>query len=143
MIDNILGGGSNFSLRMGLVTLLLVYWIYAYIQKRREYKVYRPVGPRLRVCFLTWKQTDMIFGEGHGCLPIEKKLPYKWPLALDVFKRQYDALVSGNLLAFQAEYFDQTNVGQTFQVKLLGKVGYFTTDPKNIEAIVSTNFEGM
>lgn len=88
-------------------------------------------------------QTDKAFGERHGCLPIEKKLPYKWPLALDVFKRQYDALVSGNLLAFQAEYFEQTNVGQTFQVKLLGKVGYFTTDPKNIEAIVSTNFEGM
>ena len=85
----------------------------------------------------------MVFGERHGCLPIEKRLPYKWPLALDVFKRQYDALVSGNLLAFQAEYFDQTNVGQTFQVKLLGKIGYFTTDPKNIEAIVSTNFEGM
>lgn len=85
----------------------------------------------------------MIFGEGRGCLPIQKKLPYKWPLALDVFKRQYDAMVSGNLLAFQAEYFDQNNVGQTFQVNLLGKVGYFTTDPKNIEAIVSTNFEGM
>jgi len=25
---------------------------------------------------------------------------------------------------------------------LLGKVGYFTTNPRNIEAIVSTNFEG-
>ncbi|KAL5344729.1 hypothetical protein ACLOAV_010421 [Pseudogymnoascus australis] len=120
MMDKIL---SNFSLHVGLITLLLAYWIYAYIQRRREY------------------EADMIFGEGRGCLPIQKKLPYKWPLALDVFKRQYDAMVSGNLLAFQAEYFDQNNVGQTFQVNLLGKVGYFTTDPKNIEAIVSTNFE--
>lgn len=100
------------------------------------------VSPPLQVCFLTRKQADMIFGGRHGCQPIEKKLPYKWPLALDVFKRQYDALISGNLLAFQAEYFEQTDVGQTFQVKLLGQVGYFTTDPKNIEAIVSTNFEG-
>lgn len=63
-------------------------------------------------------------------------------MALDVFKRQYDALKAGNLLAFQAEYFDETKVGQTFEVKLLGRVGYFTTDPKNLEAILCTNFEG-
>jgi hypothetical protein len=55
---------------------------------------------------------------------------------------QYDALKNGNLLAFQAEYFDKTEVGQTFEVNLLGRVGYFTTDPKNLEAILSTNFEG-
>ena len=85
----------------------------------------------------------MIFGRRHGCLPIEKKLPYKWPLALDIFKRQYDAAKAGKLMAFQADYFEETKVGQTFQVKLLGTVGYFTTDPKNIEAIVSTNFEGV
>ena len=75
-------------------------------------------------------------------MPLKKHLPYKWPLALDVFKRQYDALMAGNLLAFQAEYFDKTKVGQTFEVKLLGRVGYFTTDPQNLEAILSTNFEG-
>jgi hypothetical protein len=75
-------------------------------------------------------------------MPLKKRLPYRWPLALDVFKRQYDALMAGNLLAFQAEYFDETQVGQTFEVKLLGRVGYFTTDPQNLEAILSTNFEG-
>jgi hypothetical protein len=75
-------------------------------------------------------------------MSLTKRLPYRWPLALDVFKRQYDALMAGNLLAFQAEYFDQTQVGQTFEVKLLGRVGYFTTDPQNLEAILSTNFEG-
>jgi hypothetical protein len=91
---------------------------------------------------LTWKQTDKIFGERNGCMAIERRLPYKWPLALDVFKRQYDALVSGHLLAFQADYFEKAAVGQTFEVKLLGKVGYFTTDPKNLEAILLTRFEG-
>jgi hypothetical protein len=75
-------------------------------------------------------------------MPLKKRLPYRWPLALDVFKRQYDALIAGNLLAFQAEYFDETQVGQTFEVKLLGRVGYFTTDPQNLEAILSINFEG-
>ena len=33
-------------------------------------------------------------------------------------------------------------MGHTFEVKLLGRVGYFTTDPQNLEAILSTNFEG-
>lgn len=72
----------------------------------------------------------------------EKQLPYKWPLAFDVFKRQYDALVAGCLLAFQADYFEKTAVGQTFQVKLLGSIGYFTTDPENLESILQTRFEG-
>ena len=91
---------------------------------------------------LTEKQDDEKFGAQNGCMAIEKKLPYKWPLALDVFKRQYDAYMSGHLLAFQADYFEKTDVGQTFQVKLLGKVGYFTTDSKNIESILLTRFEG-
>lgn len=73
---------------------------------------------------------------------MKKKLPYKWPLAIDILKRQYDALVSGSLLAFQADYFHEMKVDQTFQVNLLGNVGYSTRDPQNIEAIVSTNFEG-
>ena len=84
----------------------------------------------------------MLFGEKHGCMLIKKRLPYKWPLALDVFKKQYDALMAGNLLADQSKYFDQTQMGHTFEVKLLGTIGYFTTDPQNLEAILSTNFEG-
>ncbi|KAG0649621.1 Cytochrome P450 [Hyphodiscus hymeniophilus] len=122
-MDYLFRESSSFNLRFGLATLLLGYWTYLYIQKGRQF------------------EADVMFGERHGCLPIEKKLPYKWPLALDVFKRQYDAAVAGNLMAFQSQYFKDTNVGQTFQVKLLGRIGYFTNDPKNIEAIVSTNFE--
>ncbi|OCK99714.1 cytochrome P450 [Cenococcum geophilum 1.58] len=122
-MDDVFATGSGPSLRLGIVTLFLAYVIYAYIERRKEYKA------------------DKVFGERHGCMPIQKRLPYKWPLALDVFKRQYDALVAGNLLDFQAEYFDKTKVGQTFEVKLLGRIGYFTTDPKNLEAILSTNFE--
>jgi hypothetical protein len=50
--------------------------------------------------------------------------------------------VIGDSLAFQADYFEKTSVGQTFEIKLLGKVGYFTKDPKNLEAMLSTRFEG-
>jgi hypothetical protein len=87
-------------------------------------------------------QADVLFGEQHGCKPISKRLPYKWPLALAIFKRQDDALVAGNLLAFQAESFDKTKVEQTFEVKLLGRFVYFTTHPQNLEAILSTHYEG-
>lgn len=75
-------------------------------------------------------------------MPLEKRLPHKWPFALDLFKKQYDAAKTGKVLAFQAAGFESTKVGKTFEVKLLGQTGYFTTDPENIEAIVSTNFEG-
>lgn len=122
-MDDVFATGCGPSLRLGIVTLLLAYVIYAYIERRKEY------------------EADKVFGERHGCMPIQKRLPYKWPLALNVFKKQYDALVARNLLDFQAEYFDKTKMGQTFEVKLLGRIGYFTTDPKNLEAILSTDFE--
>ena len=72
---------------------------------------------------------------------METKLPYKWPLALDILKRQYDALPSQKLLAFQAQFFD--TIGKNMELKLFGNVGYLSIDPKNIEAVLSTRFEGM
>lgn len=71
---------------------------------------------------------------------MESRLPYKWPFALDILKLQYDALPSQRLLAFQSKYFDR--VGQNMTFNLFGKTGYMTTDPKNIEAILCTYFEG-
>lgn len=69
------------------------------------------------------------------------KLPYKWPLALDVLKRQYDALPDQRLLAFQSQYFIKH--GANMELKLFGAVGYMTIDPKNVEALLSSRFEGM
>ncbi|KUJ13716.1 cytochrome P450 [Mollisia scopiformis] len=123
MIDAISTSGPGLTLRLAVGTIFLLYATYIYIQRRKDY------------------DADRLFGEKHGCMPLKRRLPYKWPLALDAFKRQYDALVAGNLLAFQSEYFEETQVGQTFEVKLLGRVGYFTLDPQNLEAILSTNFE--
>ncbi|KAF2096846.1 cytochrome P450 [Rhizodiscina lignyota] len=85
------------------------------------------------------RKADGAYGEQHGCLPMETKLPYKWPFALDILKRQYDVLPSQRLLAFQSRYFDR--IGPNMKVMLFGQVGYMTTDPKNIESILSTHFE--
>lgn len=70
---------------------------------------------------------------------METVLPYKWPLALDILKRQYDALPDQRLLAFQSPYMEKM---PNMKLHLLGNVGYMTTDPKNVEAILNTNFEG-
>jgi hypothetical protein len=86
-------------------------------------------------------QVDKAFGEQHGCLPMETVLPYKWPLSLDILKRQYNALPSQRLLAFQTQYFDR--MGANMKLMLFGRVSYITTDPKNIEALLSTQFEGV
>ena len=67
--------------------------------------------------------------------------PYKWPFALDLLYRQYQVNKTQRLLAFQTQFFDK--LGPTIEFRLFGDVGFFTFDPKNVEAILSTNFEGM
>jgi cytochrome P450 len=101
----------------------------------RNFKVIRIDGI-LIVCFSLANQA---FAERNGCLPTESKLPYKWPFAIDVLKRQYDALPSQRLLAFQSQYIE--NLGLNMKLMLFGQAGYLTTDPKNIEAVLSTRFE--
>ncbi|KAJ5555941.1 hypothetical protein N7513_003583 [Penicillium frequentans] len=82
---------------------------------------------------------DKDLGIKHGCLPMETWIPCKWPWALDILKRQYDALPDQRILMFQSQYFDKTGPNITF--KLFGKQGYLTADPKTVESILSANFE--
>ncbi len=86
-------------------------------------------------------QADHAFSAQHGCKPMGSKFPYKWPFALDLLKRQYDANKTQRLLAFQTPYFDR--LGPNIELRLFGEVGYLTFDPENLEAILSTNFEGL
>ena len=37
-MDDVFATGSGLSLRLGIVTLLLAYVIYAYIERRKEYE---------------------------------------------------------------------------------------------------------
>lgn len=70
---------------------------------------------------------------------METKLPYKWPLALDILKRQYDALPSQRLLAFQTQFIEKM---PNMELRLFGQVGYLVTDPRIVESMLSTRFEG-
>ncbi|KAI9795453.1 MAG: hypothetical protein M1835_005787 [Candelina submexicana] len=118
--DNLVINTRNVSLWPTLMTIALALGLYIVLQRRWEY------------------QADQAFGRSHGCLPMETKLPYKWPLALDILKRQYDALPSQRLLAFQSQYLEKM---PNMELHLFGQVGYMTTDPRNIESILSTRFE--
>ncbi|KAH8821917.1 cytochrome P450 [Xylogone sp. PMI_703] len=81
---------------------------------------------------------DKAFGAAHGCLPMETWIPYKWPLGLDILKKQYDALPDQRLLLFQCQFFDK--LGPNMTMRLFGSQGYLTADPKNVEAMLQTNF---
>ncbi|KAH6672294.1 cytochrome P450 [Halenospora varia] len=109
--------------RAALLTLFLGYWIYIYVRDWRQDNI------------------DNAYAQEHGCKAAQCTLPYRWPLGLDIMKAQYDALVSGHLLAGQIEWWDADGMGKTFRVKLLGAVGYVTHDPQNLETILSTRFE--
>ena len=65
-------------------------------------------------------------------------VPYNWPLALDLLKRQYDILFSAYTFERLTPYF---GIAGTCCIHLFGQTGFFTTDPENIEAILSTHFE--
>ncbi|KAH6643417.1 n-alkane-inducible cytochrome P450 [Truncatella angustata] len=64
-------------------------------------------------------------------------VPHKWPFALDVLKKQYDALPYQRLLEFQTPYI---TAAPTIRVTVLGD-GYIVTDPVNLNTILDTNFD--
>ena len=71
------------------------------------------------------------------------KFPYKWPLALDLLKQQYDANKAKRLLSTQASLYTYYELGPNIEYTLLGATGFLTFDPENLEAIFSTHFEGL
>ena len=71
---------------------------------------------------------------------MKAEIPYKWPLSLDLVKQTWDANTDQRLLAFYSQFFDK--LGPNLEQKLLGGIGYVTIDPENVEALLSTRFEG-
>ena len=67
-------------------------------------------------------------------------LSYKWPLALDIVKRGFQAGREKRLLSLFTEYFEQ--LGSTVELTILGGIGFATMDPENVEAVLSTHFDG-
>lgn len=64
----------------------------------------------------------------------------RWPLGLDMLLKGVKYARARNTLQFFFDVFEET--GTTFEQVLLGARGIDTVDPENIEAVLSTNFDG-
>ena len=130
---------NNPGLYLPSLISVLAYFLYRFHQRRRESKVIPSY------CHFTLgsdynEQAEEIYGKQHGCQPIAVQFPVKWPLGIDVLRAQLAAIADNRLFAYQQPFID--DLGPNFSIKMLGAMGYSTIDPKNLEAMLSTRFEG-
>ncbi|KAI0976930.1 cytochrome P450 [Xylaria arbuscula] len=112
--------GSHAAVRMLTATLVVTLCSFIYVKRSNR------------------KKLEAAIAEHNNCKPVEPFVPYKWPLGLDLLKRQYDILFSDNTFERLTPFF---SIAGTCRIHFFGITGYFTTDPANIEAILSTKFE--
>lgn len=88
-------------------------------------------------------QADIAFGASHGCQP-PPELPYRWPLGIDRIKELWGSNSEGRLLALicsiAKDYEPRNNLSQFL---LIGPRAFHVLHPKNVGAILSTNFKGI
>ena len=91
---------------------------------------------------LTAIQADIEFGRQHGC-SLPPKLPNKWPLGVDRLRELWYWNSQGRLLEFLCSlangYEPRNNL---YQFILFGPRVFHTLHPRNVEVILSTNFQG-
>jgi hypothetical protein len=89
---------------------------------------------------LTIFQTDVRFVKEHKC-HAPPRLKTRWPLGLDLLWQAFQYARSGHILHFFTRVVECT--GHTFEQNLLGVSGIDTVDPRNLEAVLSTQFNGI
>ena len=57
-----------------------------------------------------------------------------------MLRAQLAAIADNRLFAYQQSFID--DLGSNFIIEMLGSMGFTTIDPKNIEVVLSTKFEG-
>jgi hypothetical protein len=82
-------------------------------------------------------QADALFAEKHHCLRA-KPLPIKWPLGLDMLWTAFEHARANRILRYFVEIV--TRCAPTFEQNLLGDRSFGTVEPRNIEAVLSTQF---
>jgi hypothetical protein len=87
-------------------------------------------------------QADAALGARHGCQP-PPELSYRWPLGIDRIKDLWESNAQGRLLAYLChvakDYEPRNNLSQFL---LFGPRAYHVLHPRNVEAVLSTNFKG-
>ncbi|KAI1370786.1 cytochrome P450 [Hypoxylon crocopeplum] len=115
-----LSTNSMVRIRAIIVALLAVFCAYAYLRLKNKRKL------------------ENLLAEQFACKPVIPRVPYKWPFALDLVIRQIKIFFGDHTFEQLTEYFDIAGTGR---IELFGVTGYFTSNPDNIETILSTRFE--
>ena len=84
-------------------------------------------------------KTDKTFGEQHGCQP-PNRLLNEFPLGLDRLHQIFSADANNRLMALFMYHFRLW--GDTLEQVFLGTRALGTIDPRNLEAMLSTQFNG-
>lgn len=119
-----------------VLSATLAWFLLGRSQRRR---VSRDQSPIELDQLLTSSQAESRFAAEKGCLP-PKIWNSRWPFGLDMLVKALKYARTMQILQFFLEVVDDN--GTTFVQELLGATGIDTVDPENIEAVLSTNFEG-
>ena len=126
-----------------LAVLLLITstWIYFYARKAIKYRVRCLMLEGVWILLLIdYYSTIPSSGSGAVAILQQLSLSISGRFALDIVKSGFRAGRQKKLLAFFTKHFDQ--LSPTAEVSILGGIGYVTQDPENIEAVLSTHFQG-
>jgi hypothetical protein len=85
-------------------------------------------------------QTDKALIVKHGCLPAPR-LRNGWPWGVDRLLQIFDADRNSRLMELFLFHFQ--DVGNTLEQVFLGTTAFGTIEPRNLQAMFSTQFGGM
>ena len=104
---------------------------------------YVEVSAAPRPCNVDSRQTASALLLKYECLP-PPQLPNQWPLGIDWIRKLWHSDSEQHLLAFLCSIADgyepRNNLSQYL---LFGPRAFHVLDPKNLEAVLSTDFQGM
>ena len=86
-----------------------------------------------------YSKSDRKFGAQHDC-GRAPRLRNWWPLGIDRLIQIWTADYEQRLMDLFHLHF--TDVGTTLEQKFLGTIAYGTTEPKNLEAMMSSKIDG-
>ena len=86
------------------------------------------------------EQADELFAERHGCLPAPR-IENQRPWGVDRLEQIFRGDRESRLMELFLFHFRQT--GNTVEQVFIGSTAFDTIEPANLEAILSTKFQGI
>ncbi len=129
------------ALLLALLLSCLIYIFYLLLKSYLEYQV--AFSSRFAQFHgFNEKQADTAYGTSHGCLP-PPQLPNNLPLGIDWMRKLFHYDSEQRLLAFLCSIADRYEPHNTLsQFLIVGPRNYHVLEPKNLEAVQTTNFQG-